>query len=54
MTLYCKQSYRGQNYLIFAKKTMLYLLYKARERKRQSSSVAAKPRFLKVGLMPVV
>jgi len=31
---------------------MLYLLYKARQRKRHLSSVAAKPRFLKVGLMP--
>jgi len=33
---------------------MLYLLYNARQRKRHSSSEAAKPRFLKVGLMPDV
>jgi len=30
---------------------MLYLLYKARQGKRHSSSVAAKPQFLKVGHM---
>jgi len=30
---------------------MLYILYKARQRKGHSSSVAAKPRFIKVGLM---
>jgi len=30
---------------------MLCLLYKARQRKRHSSSVAVKPQFLKVGLI---
>jgi len=33
---------------------MLYLLYKARQHKRHLSSVAVKPPFLKVGLMPDV